>query len=104
MGPLYKHYFLLHLMLKGCTLEMIFFFSLKGLQTPMETAGKDITSFKVEPHLKDGCVKRKTLKGSGRRELSVCTGMFGANNFNCLSVSYQLCWMLAGRSRKHFLK
>lgn len=60
------------------------FLFLKGLQTPLETAGKEITSFKVEAHLKDGCVERKTLKGRGRREVvSVCTGMFGANHFKC---------------------
>lgn len=28
----------------------------------METAGKEITSFKVEAHLKDGSVERKPLK------------------------------------------
>lgn len=45
------------------------FLSLKGLQTPLETAGEEITSFKVVAHLKDGCVERKTLKGRGRRGL-----------------------------------
>lgn len=44
------------------------FFSLKGLQTPLKTAGEEITSFKVVAHLKDGCVERKTLKARGRRE------------------------------------
>lgn len=103
MGPLYKHYFpFLHLILKGRFGRDLF--SLKGLQTQLEEAGEEITSSKVEKHLKGGCVERKTLKARERRAQSVCTGTFGAHHFKCLTASYQLCWMLTGRLLQHFQK
>lgn len=48
-----------------------FFFFLKGLQTPLKTAGEEITSFKVVVHLKDGCVERKTQSKKKERVTSL---------------------------------
>lgn len=101
MGPLNILYFSLRLILKGMFWKVLF--SFKGLQTPSEIGGKEVTSFKVESNLKEGCTERKALKVRGRRMETVYTGLFGVSLFKCLSVSYQR-WMLTRRSAQHFLK
>lgn len=92
MGPLYKHYFPLQLILKSNLKATLFFFlNVSKTQWRQQVEKSHLSKL---THVKERRVERNARK---RRKGRAYTEMSGANHLKCTSVSYQLHWKLTGR-------
>lgn len=91
MGPLYKHYFPLQLILKSNLKATLFKKKFTKTQWRQQVEKSHLSKL---THVKERCVERNARK---RRKGRAYTEMSAENHLKCTSESYQLHWKLTGR-------